>query len=518
MTSVQNVVSDAKTCDVPVESEPEARTYRPHALLQEEACQRLAQLQGKELKMKDRTQIPLQRMRMLPPKKRSLLMQEAALGFTEQQALVESQRCLNCKTKPCVKGCPVGVPIPEFIACVQRGAFKEAVDIIKTTSLLPAICGRVCPHERQCQFQCTVGKMFKDVSKAVSIGALERFVADWERQHGQITVPYCAPSTHKKVAVIGSGPAGLAVASDTARAGHSVTVFEALHKPGGVVTYGIPEFRLPKEVVVTEIETLKKMGVTFRMDFLVGRTATLEQLFSQYGFDAVFIGTGAGLPRFMNIEGEELCGVFAANDYLTRATLMKAYDTAHADTPVYAAKSVVVVGGGNVAVDSSRTALRLGAEQVHCLYRKTRADMTACVEEIAQAEDEGVTFHFLCQTTRILGDEEGNVRAVVFRDCQEQIDAGERVFLPCGDAECELAADAVIVAVGNGSNPLMAKTTRSLAVSERGTIVVDEDQRTSIPGVWAGGDIVLGAATVIRAMGQGRRAAASINAYLAQKA
>lgn len=266
MTSVQNVVSDAKTCDVPVESEPEARTYRPHALLQEEACQRLAQLQGKELKMKDRTQIPLQRMRMLPPKKRSLLMQEAALGFTEQQALVESQRCLNCKTKPCVKGCPVGVPIPEFIACVQRGAFKEAVDIIKTTSLLPAICGRVCPHERQCQLQCTVGKMFKDVSKAVSIGALERFVADWERQHGQITVPYCAPSTHKKVAVIGSGPAGLAVASDTARAGHSVTVFEALHKPGGVVTYGIPEFRLPKEVVVTEIETLKKMGVTFRMN------------------------------------------------------------------------------------------------------------------------------------------------------------------------------------------------------------------------------------------------------------
>ena len=312
------------------------------------------ELKDKQLTQKERTKIEMQDMPTLDPKMRASLMDEVAIGYTDEQAIVEAQRCLNCKNKPCVKGCPVGVRIPEFIEAIQRGEFKEAVDIIKTTNLLPAICGRVCPQEKQCQSVCTIGRMFKSAEKSVAIGRLERFVADWERNNNKVTIPQVATSTGKKVAVVGSGPAGLTVAADTRRAGHDVTVFEALQKTGGVMVYGIPEFRLPKEIVAKEVENLKKMGVKFETNFLVGRTADLATLMNEYGYDAAFIGTGAGLPKFMGIEGENLMGVFSANEYLTRANLMKAYDEEMADTPLYRAETVAVIGGGNVAMDAAR--------------------------------------------------------------------------------------------------------------------------------------------------------------------
>ena len=342
-------------------------------------------LKDKEIKMKDRTGIPVQDMPVLEPQERARSMEEVAIGYTDEQARIEAERCLNCKNRPCVKGCPVGVPIPEFITCIQHGDFKAAVDTIKTTNLLPAICGRVCPQEKQCQSLCTVGKMHKSAEKAVAIGRLERFVADWERNNNKMTVPPVAAETGKKVAIIGSGPAGLTVAADVRRAGHAVTVFEAFHKTGGVMVYGIPEFRLPKSIVAQEVENLKKMGVEFRTNFLVGRTETLAQLFEEDGFDAAFIGTGAGLPKFMEIEGENLIGVFSANEYLTRANLMKAYQEDKADTPLYEAKTVAVIGGGNVAMDAARMGYRLGAEKVYCIYRRTRAEMPARAEEIAHA-------------------------------------------------------------------------------------------------------------------------------------
>jgi glutamate synthase (NADPH/NADH) small chain len=374
----------------------------------------------------------------------------------------------------------------------------------------------VCPQERQCQSKCTLGLSLKSVDKAVAIGRLERFVADWERENGKITVPSVAAPTGKKVAVIGSGPAGLTVAADTRRAGHEVTVFEAFHKTGGVMVYGIPEFRLPKAIVAKEVENLKAMGVHFRTNFLVGRTETIYDLLEREGFDAAFIGTGAGLPKFMDIPGENLIGVFSANEYLTRANLMKAYDTANAATPLYEAKTVAVVGGGNVAMDACRMAFRLGAEKVYCIYRRTRDEMPARAEEIAHAEEEGVEFRFLQNPTRILADETGRVRAVEVLDFElgEPDASGRRSPVAKVGTEHEIPVDAMIIALGNESNPLMAQTTEGLEVTKRGNIVVDEKQRTSITRVWAGGDIVLGAATVILAMGEGRKAAASINAYL----
>lgn len=473
-------------------------------------------IKGKTLSPKDRMEIPVQEMPARDPVKRAREMGEVALGYTEEQARVEAARCLGCKNRPCVAACPVGVPIPEFIACIQDGDYAKAVATIKMTNLLPAICGRVCPQEKQCQSTCTIGKSLKTVDKAVAIGRLERFVADWERENGLIKAPAVAAATGKKVAVIGSGPAGLTVAADVRREGHDVTIFEAFHKTGGVMVYGIPEFRLPKAIVAKEVETLKAMGVTFRTNFLVGRTETIYDLLDREGFDAAFIGTGAGLPKFMNIEGENLIGVFSANEYLTRANLMKAFDTEHADTPLYPAKTVAVVGGGNVAMDACRMALRLGADKVYCIYRRTRTEMPARVEEVMHAEEEGVEFCFLQNPTRILGDDTGRVRAVEVLDYElgEPDASGRRRPVAKTGTEHEIPVDAMIIALGNESNPLMAQTTEGLSVTDRGNIVVDDKQRTSLKKVWAGGDIVLGAATVILAMGEGRKAAASINAYL----
>ncbi len=476
-----------------------------------------AKKQGGMLSPKDRLSIPSQEMGAQEPKARAKRMTEVALGYSEPQARCEAERCLNCKNRPCVSACPVGVPIPEFISCVQDGKYAEALAVIKTANLLPAICGRVCPQEKQCQSMCTVGKSLKNVEKSVAIGRLERFVADWERENGNSVPAEIAPSTGKKVAVIGSGPAGLTVAADIRRAGHDVTVFEAFHKTGGVMVYGIPEFRLPKAIVAAEVENLKKMGVKFRTNFLVGRTETLFDLLNKEGFDAAFIGTGAGLPKFMNIEGENLIGVFSANEYLTRANLMKAYDTARAATPLYEANTVAVIGGGNVAMDAARMAFRLGAEKVYCIYRRTRAEMPARAEEVAHAEEEGVDFRYLQNPTRIIGDENGRVCAVEVLDYElgEPDASGRRRPVAKPGTEHQIPVDAVIVALGNDSNPLISQTTEGLDVTPRGNIVVDEGQKTSLKKVWAGGDIVLGAATVILAMGEGRKAAASINEYLA---
>lgn len=493
--------------------------YIDFKTLDEAAKAEYAKIQGKTLSPKDRMAIPQQVMPTGEPKARARQMTEVALGYTKEQAIVEANRCLQCKNQPCVSGCPVNVPIPQFIAEVAKGEFKKAVDIIKTANLLPAICGRVCPQEKQCQGQCTVGKTYKDAEKAVSIGRLERFVADFERNNNLQTVPQVAASTGKKVAVIGSGPAGLTVAADVRRAGHDVTVFEAFHKSGGVMVYGIPEFRLPKAIVAKEIEMLKKMGVEFRTNFLVGRTGTLIQLLKEHGYDAAFIGTGAGLPKFMNIEGENLIGVFSANEYLTRANLMKAYDTEKACTPLYEAKHVVVVGGGNVAMDAARMGYRLGAENVDIVYRRTRNEMPARREEVAHAEEEGVNFRFLENPVKINGDENGRVKSVTVLSYElgEPDASGRRSPVAIEGSEHDIECDAVIVALGNGSNPLVVKTTPGLNADNKGHITVNDKAMTSIDGVWAGGDIVLGAATVILAMGEGRKAARGINEYLAKK-
>ncbi len=468
---------------------------------------------------KDRMAIPLQVMPTGEPKVRAREMSEVALGYTMEQAVVEANRCLQCKNQPCVKGCPVEVHIPEFLAQVAQGKFKEAVGIIKQTNLLPAICGRVCPQEKQCQGQCTVGKVHKSVEQAVSIGRLERFVADWERTNNQISIPEVAASTGKKVAVIGSGPAGLTVAADCRRAGHDVTVFEAFHKAGGVMVYGIPEFRLPKSIVAKEVDNLKKMGVKFEMNFLVGRTSTVQQILTEKGYDAAFVGTGAGLPKFFGIPGENYIGVFSANEYLTRANLMKAYEKGKADTPYYEAKTVVVCGGGNVAMDAARMALRLGAEKVYVVYRRTRTEMPARKEEVDHAEEEGVEFRFLENPVEILGDAEtGRVTGLkaLSYELGEPDASGRRRPVAIKGSEHDIPCDCVIVALGNNSNPLIPRTTPEIKTDDRGHIQVDETQETSMTKVWAGGDIVLGAATVILAMGEGRKAAASINAYLAK--
>ncbi len=491
--------------------------HKTTEMLAQEAEKIWSEIHGKTLTPKERAAIPPQEMPSRDPHTRAREMGEVALGYTETQARVEAERCLNCKNAPCVKGCPVAVPIPEFISCIQKGDFKEAVDTIKQTNLLPAICGRVCPQEKQCQSYCTVGKMLKSVEKSVAIGRLERFVADWERANNKISVPTPAPDTGRKVAIIGSGPAGLTVAADVRRAGHEVVVFEAFQKTGGVMVYGIPEFRLPKEIVAKEVDNLKSMGVTFHTNFLVGRTETLTGLLDREGFDAAFIGTGAGLPKFMGIEGENLIGVFSANEYLTRANMMKAYDFEHADTPLFKAKRVAVLGGGNVAMDSARMGYRLGAEKVYCIYRRTRSEMPARAEEVEHAFEEGVEFCFLQNPTRFIGDKDGKVCAVEVLDYElgEPDASGRRSPVAKPGTEHQIEVDAVVVALGNDSNPLMAKTTKGLDVTKKGNIIVDESQKTSLARVWAGGDIVLGAATVILAMGEGRKAAASINEYLA---
>jgi glutamate synthase (NADPH/NADH) small chain len=376
----------------------------------------------------------------------------------------------------------------------------------------------VCPQETQCQAPCTVGKGLKDISKAVAIGRVERFVADWLAEQQKQDTPRIKPDTGKKVAIIGSGPASITAAADIRREGHAVTMFEAFHKPGGVLMYGIPEFRLPKRIVEQEIETLKRMGVEVRTNFVVGRTRKLKDLLEQDGFDAAFVGTGAGLPKFMNIEGENLVGVYSANEYLTRVNLMKAYDRDRASTPILPSKKTVVAGGGNVAMDAARSALRMGAEEVHLVYRRTEAEMPARVEEVAHAKEEGVIFHLLQNPVRILG-EKGIVNAVecLRYELGAPDDSGRRRPVAIKGSEFLMEADTVIIAIGNDSNPLIKQTTTEIEVNKYGNIIIDESGQTTLPRVFAGGDIVLGAATVILAMGQGRRAAESINAMLAGK-
>ena len=480
---------------------------------------RLRISRNRELSNKDRMKIPAQLMPNQAPSERINNMNEVAVGYSADQAIVEASRCLQCKNAPCIKGCPVNINIPGFIAQVAEGNFKAAVDIIKETNLLPSICGRVCPQESQCQSTCTVGKGLKDVELAVMIGRLERFVADWERQEKKVNVPEVKPATGKKVAVIGSGPAGLTAAADIRREGHDVVIFEAFHKAGGVMIYGIPEFRLPKSIVQSEIDILSAMGVEIRPNFLVGRTRKLKDLIERDGYDAVFIGSGAGLPKFMNIDGENLVGVFSANEYLTRSNLMRAYDFSQSHTPIVRSERVAVLGGGNVAMDSARTALRLGAKEVHIIYRRTEVEMPARREEVLHAKEEGIVFHYLKNAQRIIGDENGKVKAIetLSYELGEPDASGRRRPVEIKGSEGLMDFDTVIVAIGNDSNPLIKKTTPELEVDRHGHIITDETGKTSMDRVYAGGDIVLGAATVILAMGEGRRAAAAINELLAEK-
>ena len=495
-------------------------SYRPAEELQTEAIKLMEEYLPKRdvMKAKERLRIPPQEMPTQAPLTRIANLKEVATGYTPEQARVEAMRCTMCKKAKCREGCPVGIDIPRFIKHIADGEFQESIDVIKETSILPAICGRVCPQETQCQLPCTVGKSLKDVNKAVSIGRLERFVSDWERERGKGKLPEVKPATGKRVAIVGSGPAGLVVATDVRREGHDVTIFEAFHKAGGVVRYGIPEFRLPNELVDADIDTLRKMGVTIETNFVVGRTRKLQDLMQKDGFDAVFIGSGAGLPMFMGIEGENLVGVFSANEYLTRANLMRAFEKGAADTPIYASTKVAVLGGGNVAMDAARMAKRLGAEEVYVVYRRTEREMPARVEEVAHAKEEGIVFHFLQNAKRIIGGEKGRVKAMecLRYELGEPDDSGRRRPVEIKGSEFEMEVDTVLVSIGNGSNPLIPQTTEGLAVNRWGNIVVDENQKTSMDRVYAGGDIVLGAATVILAMGEGRRAAASINALLAE--
>lgn len=496
-------------------------SYIPAQKLADEATQLLNKVSLREepLKPKDRMAIPAQEMPTQDPAVRRTNMNEVALGYTPEEAQLEAMRCLQCKTAPCIAGCPVGIDIPGFIQAIADKDNKKASAILKESSLLPAVCGRVCPQESQCQAPCTVGKVLKSVDRAVSIGRLERYVADWERESGLIETPPVKPATGKKVGIIGTGPAGLTVAADIRREGHDVVLFEAFHKPGGVMIYGIPEFRLPKAIVQKEIDTLTAMGCTLETNYIVGRTRRIASLLEEDGFDLLFIGTGAGLPRFMNIEGENLVGVYSANEYLTRSNLMRAYDRKHAATPISESEKVAVFGGGNVAMDAARTAVRLGAKEVHLVYRRTEVEMPARVEEVSHAKEEGVIFHMLQNPKRILSNDEGRVRGIecLRYELGEPDDSGRRRPLAIEGSEFELEVDTVIVAIGNDSNPLIRQTTPGLETNRWGNIIVDETGKSSIDQIYAGGDIVLGAATVILAMGEGRKAAAAMNSTLAKE-
>lgn len=493
--------------------------YHTPEELKKEAIKILKNTDINSLKPKDRMNIPPQEMPSQSPEARIKNMQEVTNGYFEEQTQVEALRCLQCKNAPCIKGCPVLIDIPGFIKAITEKDYQKSIDIIKKTSLLPAICGRVCPQEEQCQKFCTVGKGLKDVNLSVSIGRLERYVADLEREKGKTSIPEIKKSTGKKVAIIGSGPAGITSAADIRKEGHEVVMFEAFHKPGGVMVYGIPEFRLPKKIVQDEIDTLKKMGVKLECNFLVGRTRKLKDLLEKDGFDAIFIGSGAGLPKFMHIEGENLVGVFSANEYLTRTNLMKAYDREKADTPIYKSKKVAVLGGGNVAMDAARMAKRLGAEEVNIVYRRTEKEMPARVEEVAHAKEEGINLHILKNAQRILGNEKGRVIGMecLSYELGEPDDSGRRRPIPIKGSESIMEVDTVIVAIGNESNPLIKQTTDELETNKWGNIITDENGKTSMDRVYAGGDIVLGSATVILAMGEGRKAADSINKLLKEK-
>lgn len=446
------------------------------------------------------------------PMERNTNFLEVALGYTEEQAIDEAKRCLNCKNKPCISGCPVKIYIPEFIAKVAEGDFEEAYKIISISSSLPAVCGRVCPQESQCEEKCVRGIK----GEPVAIGRLERFVADYHNLHAD-KMPERPVSNGHKVAVVGSGPSGLTCAGDLAKKGYEVTVFEALHTAGGVLVYGIPEFRLPKDIVKKEIETLKALGVKIETNVIIGKTISVDELMEDYGFEAVFIGSGAGLPRFMNIKGENLNGVYSANEFLTRVNLMKAYKPDSA-TPIQHGKKVVVVGGGNVAMDAARSAKRLGAD-VTIVYRRTEVELPARREEVEHAKEEGISFKLLTNPTEILGNENGWVDGIVCEKMElSEPDASGRarpVAVP--DSDFKIEADSVIMAIGTSPNPLIKSTTKGLETERWGGIITDENGLTSREGIYAGGDAVTGAATVILAMGAGKAAAAAIDEYIMSK-
>lgn len=437
---------------------------------------------------------------------------EVPIGYTPEQARQEASRCLGCKNPACVEGCPVNVDIPGFLRLVQAGDYAAAARHIKKTNVLPAICGRVCPQESQCESKCVLNKKFE----AVAIGRLERFVADFERQNNLVQLPEKEPATGKRIAVIGSGPAGLTVAGDLVLLGHDVTVFEAFHKPGGVLMYGIPEFRLPKQIVEQEVAFLERLGVRIELNQVVGRAVDVDELLHDRGFDAVFIGVGAGLPMFMNVPGEDLGGVYSAAEYLTRSNLMRAYLFPEYDTPVVRGRHVSVVGGGNVAMDAARTARRLGAESVSIVYRRSREELPARAEEVHHAEQEGVIFRLLTNPVAFEGDDR---RMVQRMRCQrmelgEPDASGRRRPVPVADSEFTIDTDLVIVAIGSGANPLLTQSTSGLDLNRWGYIAADENGRTNKSGVWAGGDIVTGSATVIEAMGAGRKVARDIHLAL----
>jgi glutamate synthase (NADPH/NADH) small chain len=461
---------------------------------------------------KDRRNTPRQVVAEQDPFERITNFREVPCGFSEEQAMREAMRCLQCKDPGCVGGCPVNVQIPVVMKLASEGKFIEAARKIKESNPLPAVCGRVCRQEEQCEKFCLKGRK----GQAVAIGTVERFVADYEREKGEVSVPEIPAWTRKKVAVVGSGPAGLAVAGDLVRMGHYVTIFEALHVPGGVLMYGIPEFRLPKKIVEAEIDYLRRMGVEIVLNSVIGRIDTIDDLLTN-GYDAVFVGSGAGLPVFLNIPGENLVGVYSANEYLTRVNLMHAYQFPEYDTPVLRGRNIVVIGGGNTALDSARTALRLGPEEVTVMYRRSEREMPARQEEIRHGREEGVRFMFLTAPTRFLGDRGGRLRAIelIKMELSEPDESGRRRPIAIAGSEFRLEADVAIVAIGNDVNPLIQNATSDIAMSRHGNIVADpETGMTSKKGVFSGGDVVRGGATVILAMGDGRRAARAIHLYL----
>jgi glutamate synthase (NADPH) small chain len=446
------------------------------------------------------------------PEVRSRNFKEVALGYSEEQAKREASRCINCPKRPCTTGCPVGVDIPDFIAAFNKGDYAEAVKILKAKNALPGVCGRVCPQESQCESVCTLGKK----GAPVAIGRIERFLADWERTNNKQASPVILPPTGKKIAIVGSGPAGLTAAADLARAGHKVTIFEALHVAGGVLMYGIPEFRLPKEIVQAEVRYVASLGVDIHLDSVIGKVSTIDELLRS-GYDAVFLGTGAGLPMFLNVPGENLNGIYSANEFLTRNNLMKAYLFPSYETPIKIGKKVAVVGGGNVAMDAARSALRLGADIVYIVYRRSKAELPARKEEAENAEEEGIIFKFLTNPKKFLGNAQNFVTGMVCDEMElgEPDASGRRRPITKPNSEFTLEIDEAIIALGTTPNPLIASTTPGLATTSHGTVVAEETTGKAVKDkVWAGGDIVTGAATVISAMGAGKRAAASIDKQL----
>lgn len=451
------------------------------------------------------------KMREQPARERIRNNLEVPYGYDEEEAINEASRCLQCKKPLCVGGCPVEIDIPGFIRAIAGGDFRNAIRILKEKNMLPAVCGRVCPQEEQCEKLCVLAKKMEPVG----IGRLERFAADWEEQQGEAPLLHKSKSTGKHVAVVGSGPAGITVAGDLIQLGHKVTMFEALHEAGGVLVYGIPEFRLPKRIVAREVDFIVRMGVELHKDMVIGTVMTVDELFEN--FDAVFLGTGAGLPWFMDVPGENLNNIYSANEYLTRANLMKAYLFPQYDTPIAKGRRVATIGGGNVAMDSARTALRLGAEKSFIIYRRSRTEMPARDEEIHHAEEEGVVFSLLTNPVAYHGDEYGNVKEVecIRMKLGEPDSSGRRRPVPMEGSNFRIPVDVVVVSIGNSPNPLIPNTTPGLEVSKWGTIVIDEETgKTSKKGVFAGGDVATGAATVISAMGAGRKAARAIHGYL----